>query len=120
MQTKSSTPESESNGQSTAATAVPAPSGVAGEFQNFIADVEDLIKATTSMTGADLTQASAKLGKRVAAARKSVEGIGVAIAEQARSTAKTTDSYVHEHPWQSVGIGAALGLLLGVTLARRR
>ena len=120
MQTKSSIPESEANRQSAAATADRAPSGVSGEFQNFIADVEDLIKATTSLTGQDLARAKEKLSERVAAARKSVEGIGGEIADQARGGAKTTNSYVHEHPWQAVGIGAALGLLLGVTLARRK
>ncbi|MBF8293296.1 MAG: hypothetical protein HW392_2123 [Steroidobacteraceae bacterium] len=120
MQTKSSIPESEANGQSAAATVDRAPSGVSGEFQNFIADVEDLIKATTSLTGEDLARAKTNLSERVAAARKSVEGIGGEIADQARDAVKTTNSYVHEHPWQAVGIGAALGLLLGVTLARRK
>lgn len=120
MQAKSNTPESEANGHADAAMADRATPGVSGEFQNFVADVEDLIKATTSLTGEDLTQARAKLSKRVAAAKESVEGIGGAIADQARITARGTDSYVHEHPWQAIGIGTVLGLLVGVTLARRK
>jgi len=120
MQTKSDIPESEANGHAAASTAARAPSGVSREFHDFLADVEDLIKATTSLTGEDLTRARAKLSERVAAAKESVQGIGDAIADQARDTAKTANSYVHEHPWQAVGIGAALGLLLGVALARRK
>jgi len=112
--------ESESNGQGIAATNDHAPSGLAREFQDFIADVEDLAKATSSLTGEELARARAKLGKRVAAAKESVEAIGGAISDRAQNAARTTDSYVREHPWQAVGIGAALGLLLGVTLARRK
>jgi len=119
MQTKSSIPESDTNGHGGASTADRAPSGASGEFQNFIADVEDLIKATTSLTGEDLTRAREELSQRVAAAKESVEGIGGAIVDQARDAAKVTDSYVREHPWQAIGIGTALGLLLGVALARR-
>jgi ElaB/YqjD/DUF883 family membrane-anchored ribosome-binding protein len=90
------------------------------EFRNFIADVEDLVKATTSLTGEELTEAKAALSARVVAARQSAEAMGGAIADQARNTAKATNSFVHAHPWQSAGIGAALGLLLGVVFARTK
>lgn len=120
MQAKSAVPESDTNGQEAAPATDRAASGLAREFHDFIADVEDLAKASTSLTGEDLTRAKAKLGKRVAAAKKSVAAVGGAISDQARNAAKTTDGYVREHPWQAVGIGAALGLLLGVTLARRK
>ena len=39
--------------------------------------------------------------------------------ERARRAARDTDEYVHEHPWHAVGAGAALGLLVGVLIARR-
>jgi ElaB/YqjD/DUF883 family membrane-anchored ribosome-binding protein len=42
------------------------------------------------------------------------------VADQARHTAKATNSYVHENPWQAIGIGAVLGLLLGVALTQRK
>ncbi|MDU1266888.1 MAG: hypothetical protein E6962_04855 [Escherichia coli] len=29
------------------------------------------------------------------------------------------DDYVHEKPWQGIGVGAAVGLVLGLLLARR-
>jgi len=86
MKSKSDVAESESNGLG-AATAGPSPQGVSGEFQNFIADVEDA---------------------------------GGAIVDKARDAAKTANGFVLEHPWQAVGIGAALGLLLGVALTRRK
>lgn len=90
-----------------------------GEFHNFIADMEDLIKEATSLTGDELKQAKAKLSHRIDSAKKSVEEMGGQIAEQARHGASATDNYVHHQPWQAIGAGAAVGLLVGFMLARR-
>lgn len=37
----------------------------------------------------------------------------------ARDAMDTADQYVKEHPWQSVGIGALAGLVIGMLLSRR-
>lgn len=109
MQTKASIPESDSNGQGV----------VSREVHSFIADIEDLVTSATSLTGEELARAKARLSARVTAAKQSVEKMGGAIADQARQTVKATDGYVHEQPWQAIGIGAAVGLLVGFVLARR-
>lgn len=102
-----------------AATAAPR-SALSGEFHDLIEDIEDFVKNTTALTGQDLARAKAKLNARVAAARVRVDEMGGEIADRARATARTTDSYVHDHPWQAIGIGAALGLLIGVVISRSR
>lgn len=102
-----------------AAKAAEIPSGVAREFHSFVADVEDLIKSTTNLTGEELSRAKAKLNQRIAAAKVSVEEMSETIANRARKTAETTNTYVHEQPWTAVGAGAAAGLLVGYLLARR-
>ncbi|WP_368541780.1 stress response protein ElaB [Enterobacter soli] len=38
---------------------------------------------------------------------------------RAKRAVYRTDDYVHEKPWQGIGIGAAAGLVLGLLLARR-
>ena len=90
-----------------------------GEFRNFISDVENLVKATTSVTGDELVKAKAALDARVAAAKDSVEAMGEALSERVHNTVKITDSYVHAHPWQSFGLSAALGLIIGIIFSRR-
>lgn len=100
--------------------AVAARTGVSREVHSFLADIEDLIVSTTSLTGEDLSRAKAKLAERVAAARQSVEEMGGVIVDRARKTATATDQYVHAKPWKAVGIGAAAGLLIGLLLAPRR
>jgi ElaB/YqjD/DUF883 family membrane-anchored ribosome-binding protein len=124
MQTEPLLTEPASNGHS--ATSTPrnagvdsAPSGIAQEFQNFVADLEDLIKASTSLTGDDLARAKANLYARVAAARAFVEEMPGTISARASKTARLADEYVREQPWQTIGITAAVGLLVGFLLGRR-
>lgn len=126
MNTRKEFAESDSNGHGTrpsrpavaAAAADPAPA--AGEFQNFIADIEDLVTSMSTLTGEDLARARAKLSERIAVARESIAGMGDEIGDRARKAAHDTDRYVHENPWQAIGIGAALGLLVGVLVARHK
>jgi len=37
---------------------------------------------------------------------------------KARDVAEQTDSYVRENPWHGVGVGAAVGLVVGLLLRR--
>lgn len=96
---------------------------VTRELHNFVADVEDLITTTTSLTGADLARVKARVFERAAAAKDAIAGAGTAVAQGARRTATATDQYVHGSPWKAVGIAAAaataVGMLLGFLLARR-
>jgi ElaB/YqjD/DUF883 family membrane-anchored ribosome-binding protein len=39
--------------------------------------------------------------------------------DKAIEGAKTTDKVIHEHPYQSLGVGFALGILLGVLITRK-
>ena len=38
---------------------------------------------------------------------------------RAKKAVYRADDYVHEKPWQGIGVGAAVGLVLGLLLARR-
>jgi ElaB/YqjD/DUF883 family membrane-anchored ribosome-binding protein len=40
--------------------------------------------------------------------------------EQLRVAAKRTDATVRQHPYAAVGVGLALGLIIGAVLLRRR
>lgn len=123
MQAKSNVAEAGTNGHgdgTPVATAVAtAGAAVSREFTNVLADAEDLIKATTSLTGEDLVRVRAQLAKGVAAARQSLQDMGGAVADSARKTAKATDAYVHEQPWKVIGASAAVAFLLGMLIARR-
>jgi ElaB/YqjD/DUF883 family membrane-anchored ribosome-binding protein len=42
-----------------------------------------------------------------------------AAVQKGRKIAHDTDEYVHEHPWRAIGIAGAVGLLVGMLIARR-
>jgi ElaB/YqjD/DUF883 family membrane-anchored ribosome-binding protein len=94
-------------------------SGVSLEFHNFVADIEDLIKSTTSLSGDDLASVKEKIGERIAAAKESAEEMGDALAHRAGKAVAVTNEYVHEQPWKAIGVGVAVGFLLGAVVARR-
>lgn len=89
------------------------------DLQRVIDDAEALLR-TTAGTADDATR---DLRQRVqaglAAARENLDHLQDATVERARAAARATDGYVRENPWQSVGAAAALGLLVGVLIARR-
>jgi len=86
------------------------------EFHNFVADVEDLLKASSLLSEEDLAGIKAKLEERVAAARESIGQVGDTISEKSSSTIKRIDDFVRDRPWQAAGIGIAAGLLIGLLL----
>ena len=94
-------------------------SNTSSDFHNLIADVEDLVKQTATLTGEDLVRAKARLNTRLADAKESAMKMSDDIARRARSSAAATNHYVHDQPWKVIGAGAFVGLLLGVALARR-
>jgi len=106
--------------RSTARAAVDAAlAGMSADFHHFVSDLEDLVQATTTLSGEDLVRAKAKLSARVAAARESLEQIGGAVSDRSRKTIDAANSYVHDEPWTVIAVSAAAALLVGFLLGRR-
>ena len=84
-----------------------------------VADAEELLKATANQTGERIAAARAKAEDSLRAAKVRLTEAQAAVVKQVKVAAKTTDDYVHENPWQAVGIAAAVGLVLGALISRR-
>lgn len=91
----------------------------AGELQNLLADVEDLLKESAVLTGTELGRIRVRILERLVAARASLGQAASTAAERVRHSAVATNEYVHRQPWPMIGASAAVGLLAGVLLARR-
>lgn len=117
MSIRSNSVQPNANGENTIEDAL---AGVSHEFHNFVDDVEHLIKEASSLTGEELEHTKTKLNARIATARDLVEKKGSSLTKQARKSVAAGNKYVHQQPWQFVGAGAALGLLIGLALVRRR
>ena len=89
------------------------------DFNEVVNDTEELLKSVSN-TGGDKAQAlRASIERNLEATRERLHEIEQAAVERTRAAAKSADAYVHGHPWQSVGIAAVLGILVGLLLNRR-
>jgi len=82
-------------------------------------DAEELVRATAGQAGEKVAAVRAKAEASLKAAREQLEELSESALERARQVADGADSYVRNNPWQSVGIGAAVGLLVGFLAGRR-
>ncbi|MFO1264537.1 MAG: DUF883 family protein [Rhodoferax sp.] len=84
-----------------------------------IADAEEMLLATADQTGDRIAELRARIKDRLLAAQIRLEAAEAVLLEKTRAAARATDDFVHENPWQAVGIGAGIGFLLGLVLGRR-
>jgi ElaB/YqjD/DUF883 family membrane-anchored ribosome-binding protein len=92
---------------------------LAEDFKTVVKDAEELLRHAARDAGDGYNEARARLEQSLKAARAELETMEKAVLDGTRRVARATDGYVHEHPWEAVGIGAGVGLLLGLLIARR-
>jgi ElaB/YqjD/DUF883 family membrane-anchored ribosome-binding protein len=76
-------------------------------------DAEALLEATANQTGDKIVKIRNKAGDSIRAVKATIEEAENALQVKSKAAAKATDVYVHENPWQSVGLAAAVGFLIG-------
>lgn len=84
-----------------------------------MADADEIVKAMASATGEKAVELADKLRINMRNAKDKLADVQVAVADKAKVAARVTDDYVHDNPWQAVGIAAGVGLLLGLLIGRR-
>ena len=89
------------------------------DFKAVVVDTEELLKATAHQTGERIAAARAHMEESLAATKKQLADLEENVIEKTNSAAQTTDRLVHENPWKSVGIAAAVGFLFGMLIHRR-
>ena len=89
------------------------------DLKAVIADAEELLKATASHAGDKATAARLKIQESIDAAKVKLADLSEASVYKAKAAARATDDYVHDNPWQAVGIAAAAGVVLGLLISRR-
>ena len=86
------------------------------EFKNFVTDVEDVMKRVANVTDADVARVRAKIQDAISSTKSTFSQSAARMKEQAQHAADYADEYVHESPWQAIGIGAALAAVLGLSI----
>ncbi|CNI19602.1 putative inner membrane protein [Yersinia aldovae] len=80
--------------------------------------LDDVLRSSGEKTKEELTKVRQNAEGVLRDARARFSG-STNLKQHARDVADDADSYIRDKPWQGVGIGAAVGIVLGVLLARR-
>ena len=94
-------------------------SPIARDFQNVVDDAHELLKTVEQEGTGKINQVRSKVQDTIDTARGTLNDVGTQVAASAKQYAATTDDYVRANPWQSVGVGALAGVLVGFLIARR-
>src|SRR5690554_1365695 len=85
--------------------------------------IEELVSATADDSRSNIKELRARAEKRLKETRDRLEARGERIYDETREAlhdhADVCDRYVHENPWTSIGIGAAVGVVIGMLIGRR-
>ena len=89
------------------------------DFKVVVADAEALLKATANSGGEKLAGVRAKAEESLSIAKARLLDVQDEVLARTKEAAKATDEYVHENPWQSIGIAASVGVVIGLLIGRR-
>lgn len=87
------------------------------ELQAFLSDVEDLVKRVANISDADIARVRVKVANALTDMRRVAADTADTMRDRARVAVDATNDYVRQRPWTVVGLAAALGLIIGVSVA---
>src|ERR1039457_1378861 len=87
------------------------------EFDTLIADVQDLLVLVAHVADPEIARLRVKVEGSIASAKEAAVDASVRVQRQARGAMNASDHYVHEKPWQAIGIAALAGLAVGALVS---
>ena len=84
------------------------------ELKSLSDTLEEVLSSSGEKSKEELSKIRSKAEQALKQSRYRLGETGDAIAKQTRVAAARADEYVRENPWTGVGIGAAIGVVLGV------
>ena len=89
------------------------------DLKTVISDAESWLRNGGQLTGEELKAAKVKFEQTLASAKTSLINAEETVVERTKVAAKATDEYVKDNPWKSVGLGAVIGVVIGMLIARK-
>lgn len=94
------------------------------DFNTVIADTEQLLRSVAASGGDKAGSMRAGVEKNIDIAKQRLRQLQDSALEKGRDAVRAGDEYVHDNPWQSmgvaVGVAAVAGIFIGMMLANRR
>jgi ElaB/YqjD/DUF883 family membrane-anchored ribosome-binding protein len=89
------------------------------DLKLLVADADQILQSTAGQTDARLAGMRDRLHQSLHNAQSRISVVEQNVAAAAKTAAKSTDQYVHDHTWQSIGLAAAVGVAVGILAGRR-
>lgn len=90
-----------------------------GDVKVLLGDVEALFRQAAAASGDEARELRERAEGVLKEASERFAQIEQDLMRRGREAAHATDEWVHLNPWSSIGIGAGVGLLIGMLIARR-
>ena len=84
-----------------------------------LAEAEEMLKRAANETGEKARDLRSQVETNLLRAKLRLQEIEGEAVDHAKAAARATDDFVHDHPWQAIGVAAAIGLVAGLLLNRR-
>lgn len=82
-------------------------------------DAEKLLQEAAGATGDKAAELRERAMVSLRRTREALYDTQDALLERGRRAARVTDDYVHDNPWQAIGMAGVAGLLVGMLISRR-
>ena len=92
---------------------------VVEDLRQLARDAEALLQATASDVSDKAREARERLAQALERAKATCAELEEGVVVRAREAARRADSVIRQHPYETIGLSFALGLLIGVLLGRR-
>lgn len=89
------------------------------DFKTLINDAEELLRNTEQQAGEGFKLARTKFESTLESAKGELNHLEQVVVDTAKEAASTTEEYVKDHPWKSVGLGACVGVIFGLLIGRK-
>lgn len=82
-------------------------------------DAEEILRASAGIAGEKMATLRERISERLVDAKIRLAEAEDELVNKTRAAARATDEYVHDNPWQAVGVAACIGVLVGLIVGRR-
>ena len=87
------------------------------QFNALVSETEQLLKSVATAGGEKAAAMRASAEQSLANAKDRLRDLQHAATDKVEAASKSTDEYVHEHPWQAIGVAAGLAVITSVVVS---
>jgi ElaB/YqjD/DUF883 family membrane-anchored ribosome-binding protein len=86
------------------------------DFNLVIAETEELLKSAAAAGGDKANVWRANVEQNLKVAKEKLVQLEETAVARTKAAAQATDTYVHDNPWQSIGVTAGVSVIVGITI----